>query len=132
MSEGEFDTVKHILGPSVIFLLTVPRRCFFVCSCLAGHTVLSIPYSLVVTCLERADLLALLYVMFSCDFVTFPYGVLCQPVVFDWIASWLLPSSLLWKQHFSSGKYKTFISVIVFLTLYYVNLRSIQSSITPL
>ena len=27
---------------------------------------------------ERADLLALLYVMFSCGFVTFPYDVLGQ------------------------------------------------------
>ena len=28
-----------------------------------------------ITCWERADVLALLYVMFSCDFVSFPYGV---------------------------------------------------------
>ena len=41
--------------------------------CLA---VLSVPCSLVVTCCERADLLALLYVIFSCVFATFPYGVL--------------------------------------------------------
>ena len=34
--------------------------------------------SLVVTCWERADLLALLYVMFSCVFVTFPHAVLDQ------------------------------------------------------
>ena len=34
--------------------------------------------SLAVTCWERADLLAKFYVMFSCVFVTFPYGVLCQ------------------------------------------------------
>ena len=36
--------------------------------------------SLVVTCWERADVLALpyMYVMFSCVFVTFPYGVLGQ------------------------------------------------------
>ena len=40
--------------------------------------VLSVPCSLVVTCWERAYLLALLYVMFSCDFVTFTYGVLVQ------------------------------------------------------
>ena len=57
--------------------------------------VLSVPCSLVVTCWEKADLLALLYVMFSCVFVTFPYGVL------DWVwycmDSWLLPSSLLCK-----------------------------------
>ena len=31
-----------------------------------------------VTCWERANLLALLYVMFSCVFVTFLYGVLGQ------------------------------------------------------
>ena len=34
--------------------------------------------SLLFTCWERADLLALLYEMFSCVFVTFPYGVLGQ------------------------------------------------------
>ena len=34
--------------------------------------------SLVFTCGDRADLLALLYVMFSCDFVTFQYGALGQ------------------------------------------------------
>ena len=46
--------------------------CFrFVC-----HTVFTFPCSLVVTCWERADLLALLCVMFPCVFVTFPYGVL--------------------------------------------------------
>ena len=42
------------------------------------YIVLSVPGSLVVTCLERADLLALLCVMFPCGFVTFPYGVLGQ------------------------------------------------------
>ena len=42
------------------------------------HSVLSDPCSLVVTCLERADLMALLCVMFPCVFVTFPYGVLDQ------------------------------------------------------
>ena len=42
------------------------------------HTVLSDPCSLVVTCLERADLLALLYVMLSCVFTIFTYGVLGQ------------------------------------------------------
>ena len=61
------------LSPPVIFLPTVPRWCFFCgpfllfvfCFCLC-HTVLSVPCSLVVTCLERTDLLALLYIMFSC------------------------------------------------------------------
>ena len=36
------------------------------------HTVFSVVVCLVVTCAERADLLALLCVMFSCIFVTFP------------------------------------------------------------
>ena len=35
-------------------------------------------YCLFLACWERADLLALLCVMFSCVFVTFPYGVLGQ------------------------------------------------------
>ena len=43
----------------------------FVC-----HTVLSVPCSRVVTCWDKADFLALSYVMFSCVFVTFPYDVL--------------------------------------------------------
>ena len=43
-----------------------------------GHAVLSVHCSLVITCFERADLLAFLYVMFSCVFATFPYGVLGQ------------------------------------------------------
>ena len=51
------------------FLLSV----FRICLC---HTVLSVHCSLVVTCCERADLLALLYVIFSSDFVTVAYGVL--------------------------------------------------------
>ena len=44
----------------------------WVCFC---YTVLSVPCRLVITCCERADLLALLCVMFSCVFVTLPYGV---------------------------------------------------------
>ena len=40
--------------------------------------VFSVHCSLVVTCWERTDLLALLCVMFSCDLVTFPCGVLGQ------------------------------------------------------
>ena len=39
---------------------------------------LSAHCSLVVTCWKRADLLALLYVMIYCVFVTFPCGVLGQ------------------------------------------------------
>ena len=46
---------------------------FIVC-----HAVLSVPCSLAVTCLERAVLLAHIYVMFSCVCVTLPYSVLGQ------------------------------------------------------
>ena len=42
------------------------------------HAFLSIHCSLVVTCWERAGLLALLYVIFSCVVVTLPCGVLGQ------------------------------------------------------
>ena len=42
------------------------------------HAVLSVHCSLVATCQERAGLLALLYVMFSCVMVTFPCVVLGQ------------------------------------------------------
>ena len=56
------------------------RRSFFCGSfcylCLSS--VMSVSCSLVVTCWEMADLLALLYVMFSCAFVTFTYSVLGQ------------------------------------------------------
>ena len=67
-------------SPPVIFLLTVPSWCFFVdlFSYLLLSSVMSVPCSLVVTCWEKADLLTLMYVMFSRAFVTFPYGVLCQ------------------------------------------------------
>ena len=43
--------------------------------CLSCYIVLSVPCSLVVTCKERADFLALLYKMFFSVFVTFPYGI---------------------------------------------------------
>ena len=46
---------------------------FRVCLC---HTVSSVPSSLVVTCWERADMLAVLCMMFSCVFVILQYGVL--------------------------------------------------------
>ena len=70
---------SNLFKPSskIFFLLTVPRRCFFCMFC-ACHAVLAVHYSLVVTCWERANLLALLCVMFSCVFVTFPCGVLGQ------------------------------------------------------
>ena len=64
-----------------MFLLTVPRRYFFCRSFLlfafrVCHVFLSVRCSLVVSCWERADLLALLCVMFYCVYVTFQCGVL--------------------------------------------------------
>ena len=56
---------------------------FFICvSCLSA--ILS---CLFFTCCEMADLLALLYVVFSCVYGTFPYGVLGLGDVFDCINS---------------------------------------------
>ena len=52
-------------GASFVFMFHV---CLY-------YTVLSVPRSFVITSWERADLLALLCVMFSYVFVTFPYGV---------------------------------------------------------
>ena len=47
---------------------------FVVCdSCLSLLCCLVVSCSLVVTCWEKADLLALLCVVFSCVCVTFPY-----------------------------------------------------------
>ena len=70
---------------------------FHVCLCYAVLSVPSITSGPVITCKERADLLALLCVMFSCVFVTFPYGVSgqvwyltvsisdrCLPLYIDW------------------------------------------------
>ena len=57
------------LSPPVFFVLTVSRRCFD----LLCHTVLSVPFCLVVTCWERTDLSTLLYGMLF--FVTLPSGV---------------------------------------------------------
>ena len=62
-----------------VFLLTIPRRFFFCGSFLllmlrVCHAILSSIYcSFVVICLERADLLALLYVVIYC-FYHFPMG----------------------------------------------------------
>ena len=71
------------LSPPVNILLTIPRQCFFYESFLlfmfrVCHAVLSVHCSLVINCWERTNLLALLYVIFSCVFVTFPCGVLGQ------------------------------------------------------
>ena len=62
--------------PVKVFLLTVPRRCFFCGSFLlimlhvvACCAVVSVPCSLLITCWERADLLSVVFVVF---FGTFP------------------------------------------------------------
>ena len=60
------------------------KMLFVFCVCLSS--VWSVPCSLVVTCWELTDLLAVFYVIFSCVFDTFPYGVLDQ-LVFDCIDS---------------------------------------------
>ena len=72
----------NIFEPLSDFLLTVPRRWFFCGTCLLfmfhvylRYAIMSVSYSIVITCWESADLLAVLCVMFSCVFVTFPYGV---------------------------------------------------------
>ena len=38
------------------------------------NAILSVPCILLITCRESADLLDLLHAVFSCVFVTFPYG----------------------------------------------------------
>ena len=54
------------------------------------HAFLSVHCRLVVTCWERVNLLALLYVMLSCYFVTFPCGVLGQVWYLIVLPSYLL------------------------------------------
>ena len=58
-----------------MYILGLSFLIFMFCIC---HAFLSVHCSLVITCWERANLLALLYLMFSCVFVTFPCGVLGQ------------------------------------------------------
>ena len=64
------DCSKAVLLLWIFFLI-----CVRVCLC---HTVLYVPSSLVVTCWEGAELLALVFVMFSYVFVTFLSGALVQ------------------------------------------------------
>ena len=71
----------------------------FVCS--VCHAVLSVPCSLVVTCWERDDLLALLYEKFSCVFVTFSYSVLDQVC---YLIVWIPDLCLL--PYLDTGKYQ--------------------------
>ena len=99
----DMDLVSFLEGtiPN-IFLLTIPRRCFFCGSFLllmfcVCHAYLSFHCSLVVTCWERADLLTGLYVKFSCVLSLFHFWCSGSGVVLDCIDSWSLLSCLLCK-----------------------------------
>ena len=66
--------LQGLSPPVKVFLLTVPRQCFFCGSLLlvvlhasVCFAVVSVPCSLVVTCWERADLFAVGFVVF-CHF----------------------------------------------------------------
>ena len=79
--KGEVGTVKLVITSSNFLTdrseAVLILRIFFICICLC-HVVLPVSCSLVVTCWERADVSALLYVAFCCVFVSFPYNVLGQ------------------------------------------------------
>ena len=63
---GEVGTAKHVLVLQYCFTGTSFMDNFlYLCFVFVCYTVLSVDCSLVVTCWERADLLALLFVMFS-------------------------------------------------------------------
>ena len=59
----------------------------YLCFVFVCHTVLSVPCSLVVTCLEGAYILAILYVMFSCVLCHLPIWYPGSDVVLDCIDS---------------------------------------------
>ena len=97
------------------------------------HTVLSVPCRRVVTYWERADLLTLLCVKLSCDFVTFQYDVLSQM----WYIIVLIPDLCLLLNfdhlgHFEIGFNKVFInftmfSLNIFISLFQIYLQSINT-----
>ena len=72
--KGEVGAVKHF-KPFSICLLTAPQQCFscgsFLLSLCFMFAIVVVLTCLFLTCWERADLLALLCVMFYCVFVTF-------------------------------------------------------------
>ena len=86
-STSLFYILKHKIS-NLIFLLTVPRRYFFCRSFMlflscVSHAFASVYCCLVVTCWERADLLALVGDVY-CIFVTFPCGILGQDCIPSW------------------------------------------------
>ena len=93
--------VETSLSPPVIFLLTIPRRYFFCgsflfCVCLC-YIVLSVSFSLVVTCCENADFLALIYLMVFLYICHFPMQYPGSGVVLDCVDSRFVPPFLLCK-----------------------------------
>ena len=63
---------SNMFKPSSFKAVLLLRVIFAIyASCLSCYAILSVPCSLVVNCCEKADLLALSCVMFSCVFVTF-------------------------------------------------------------
>ena len=77
----EVGTIKLVLPSRKIFLLTLPRRCFF-CESFLFFMLVFVMLScrlIAAQChllVKKAHILALLYVMFSCVFGTCPFGVL--------------------------------------------------------
>ena len=69
--------------PNAVLLLWI---LFVICASCFRHAALSVPCSVVVTCWERADLLALLYLMFS-GFCHFSIWCPRSDLVFDCIDS---------------------------------------------
>ena len=93
----------NIIKPSSDFLLTITRWCFFWESFLLFllqvylyNTVLAVPCSLAIICLERTDLLSLLCVLLPCVFFIQLFHVVSRVMCGTWlINSWSLHSSLL-------------------------------------
>ena len=88
---------------------------FCTCACLC-RIVLSVSFSLMVTYLERAYFLALLYVMFSYVFVTLTYSVLGQV--------WYLIVSIPHYYYISGQNYLPIITLHEGVALYFVKVKS--------
>ena len=73
------DSSKAVFLLWIFFLKFMFHVCLY-------YTVLSVPCSIVITCWERADLLVLLCVMFSCVFYAVSTDICDVPVHF-WLLS---------------------------------------------
>ena len=116
-TKGEVGTPLNRFNPSSkTKILTVPRRCFFCgsfmlfLSCFVMLSCTSVRWCLVVTCFERADLLALILISI-CDVVTFP------------LISWVRCVAWLYQ----------FLILVLFLTLFghLMNEKFIQIGVFP-